>query len=169
MQLYLAASLLSPDPGLAFWFLITFVIFMWLLRSKAWGPITAALEEREQRIDESIKSADRALAEAKQIQADNMKARREAEQQAQTILREARESAEKIRTAELEKTKDSIQHLQENAKQEIEREKQKAMTDLRSQVAELAIGAAQKILAENLDKERQGKLVDSFINELRKN
>lgn len=169
MHVYLAVNLLAPNWGLAFWFVITFLLFYWLLKSKAWGPIVSALEERETRIAESIQSADRALAEAKQIQADNTKARREADQQAQTILREARESAEKIRVAELDKTKESIQHLQETAKHEIEREKQKALTDLRSQVADLAIGAAQKILLENLDADRQRKLVDSFINDLGKN
>ncbi|NNE34541.1 MAG: F0F1 ATP synthase subunit B, partial [Rhodothermales bacterium] len=110
---------------------------MWLLKSKAWGPITAALEERETKISESIESAQRALAEAKQIQADNTKARREADQQAQTILREARETAEKMRAAEVDKTKESIQQLQESAKQEIEREKQKALIEVQSQVAEL--------------------------------
>lgn len=169
MHVYIAANLLAPNAGLAFWFAVSFLIFMWLLKAKAWGPITAALEEREKRIEDSIQSADRALAEAKQIQADNMKARREADQQAQTILREARESADKIRTAEIDKTKQSILQMQETAKQEIDREKQKALLDLRAQVAELAIGAAEKILADNLDADRQRKLVDSFINDLRSN
>ena len=169
MNVYLAVNLLAPNAGLAVWFTVSFLLFMWILKAKAWGPITAALEERETKIEQSIQSAERALAEAKQIQADNAKARREADQQAQVILREARESAEKIRTAEIDKTKESILHMQESAKQEIDREKQKALMDLQSQVADLAIGAAQKILSETLDVDRQRKLVDSFINDLRKN
>lgn len=165
----LAVNLLSPNPGLAIWMTLTFLLLLFLLRRFAWGPITSALAEREQRIDESIKRADRALEEAKKIQADNLKARREAEQQAQSILREARESTERIRNEEIEKTRASVQQMQESARAEIEREKQGALNALRSEVADLAIRAAGKILDENLDGDRQRRLVDSFINDLGRN
>src|SRR5690606_5196552 len=110
-----AANLLTPNPGLAVWMTVTFLILLFLLRKFAWSSITSALAEREQRIDESIKRADRALEEAKQIQADNTKARREADLQAQSILREAREAAEKIRVEEVEKTRASVTAMQQNA------------------------------------------------------
>jgi len=167
--MFVAANLLTPNPGLAIWMTITFLILLFLLRKFAWGSITSALAEREQRIDESIKRADRALDEAKQIQADNTKARREADLQAQTILRQAREAAERIRADEIEKTRASVLTMQQNAKAEIEREKLGALNALRSEVADLAIRAAGKILEENLDDDRQRKLVDSFIDEFRRN
>lgn len=169
MQLFFAAGLLTPNAGLAFWFALTFLIFCILLWKTAWTPILSALQEREEKIDDSIKSAEKALAEAKQIQSDNMKARREADQQAQAIIKEAREASDKVRADEIEKTKASVRQLQESATAEIEREKQNAMNDLRTHVADLAIDAAQKILGENLDVDRQRKLVDTFIDELRSN
>ncbi len=162
----LAVNLLSPNPGLAIWMTLTFLLLLFILRRFAWGTITSALREREERIDESIKSADRALAEAKEIQADNMKARREADQQAQAILREAREASEKIRSEEIDKTREAVQRMQEEARAEIEREKQGALAALRAEVADLAIGAAGRILDENMDGDRQRKLVDSFIQDL---
>ncbi len=165
----LAVNLLSPNPGLAIWMTLTFLLLLFILRRFAWGVIMAALKEREERIDESIKSADRALAEAKQIQADNMKARREAEQQAQSILREAREAAERIRTEEVEKTRASVQQMQESARAEIEREKQGALNTLRAEVSDLAIKAAEKILNEQMNGDRQRKLVDEFIEDLGRN
>lgn len=164
-----AANLLTPNPGLAVWMTVTFLILLFLLRKFAWGNITSALAEREQRIDESIKRADRALEEAQRIQADNTKARREADLQAQNILREAREASEKIRADEIEKTRAAVAAMQQNAKAEIDREKQSALNALRSEVADLAIKAAGKILDENLDEDRQRKLVDSFIDEFRRN
>ena len=160
-----AVNLLSPNPGLAIWMTITFLLLLFILRRFAWGTITSALREREQRIDESIKRADRALEEAKQIQADNMKARREADQQAQTILREAREASDRIRSEEVDKTRAAVQQMQESARAEIEREKQGALNELRAEVADLAILAAGKILNENMDGDRQRKLVDSFIRD----
>ena len=86
MALVLAASLLSANFGLAIWLGIAFLLLMILLRKFAWGPITSALEERESTIEESITRAERALAEAKQLQADNESARRDAERQAHQII-----------------------------------------------------------------------------------
>ena len=165
----LAANLLSPNIGLAFWILVTFGVLLIVLRKYAWGPITSALDERENRIQDSMDQAERALAEAKKVQADNTKARREAEAEAQRVLREAREEAERLRGEEVEKTKAKIQEMQENAQAEIEREKQSALADLRREVADLAIQAAEKILSENLDDNRQRKLVDDFIDDLPRN
>jgi F-type H+-transporting ATPase subunit b len=164
-----AASLLAPDLGLIVWIGLTFLILLVLLRKFAWGPITSALSEREDKITESMEQAEKALAEAKQLQADNDKARREAEAQAQSILREAREEAERTRGEEVNKTRDQIQHLQEAAQTEIEREKQSALDSLRQEVADLAVSAAEKILRENLDADRQKKIVKDFLSDLPKN
>ena len=165
----IAVNLLSPNWGLFFWMLVTFLLLLFILRKLAWGPITKALIEREAKIDASIKSAETALAEAKQIQADNAKARREADQDAQRILREAREAAEQLRADEIDKTRGKIQAMQEQARVEIEREKESALNELRTEVADLAIQAAEKILDDSLDQPRQKKLVESFIDGLGRN
>ncbi|MDE2996702.1 MAG: F0F1 ATP synthase subunit B [Bacteroidota bacterium] len=164
-----AASLLSPDLGLIVWIGITFLILLVLLRKFAWGPITTALSQREQTIAESIAQAEKALTEAKQLQADNDKARREAETQAQSILREAREEAERLRSEEVDKTRDQIQQMQESAQAEIAREKQSALDSLRTEVADLAVQAAERILRENLDADRQKKIVNDFLGDLSNN
>lgn len=166
MQTVLAAGLLSPNVGLMFWITLTFLLLLFVLRRFAWGPITKALTEREARIEESINSAQKALEEARQIQADNEKARRESEQEAQRILREARETAERLRTEEVEKTRQQLRQMQEQAQAEIEREKQGALSELRSEVADLAIRAAEKILSETLDAGRQKKIVKDFLEDL---
>lgn len=169
MHITIAAGLLDPNFGLAIWITIVFSLLLFLLWKFAWGPITRALEERETTIDSSIQRAEKALLEAKSIQAENEKARREAEHEAQRILREARETAERLRGEEVEKTRAQIRQLQEQAQAEIEREKQSALDQLRAEVADLALLAAQKILQENLDADRQRKLVDRFIDDLPKN
>lgn len=162
-------SLLQPNVGLVIFTAFVFLIVAWLLRKYAWGPITTALEDRERNIEESITRAERALEEAKQIQADNERARREAEQEAQRLLREAREEAERLRADEAQKTREQIQHLRDQAQADIEREKDSALDELRAEVADLAIQAAEKILQENLDRDRQRRLVNHFIDDLPKN
>lgn len=164
-----AVDLLAPDAGLIIWIGITFLALLFLLKKFAWGPILSAMTTREETIHESLSQAERALAEAKQLQSDNNKARREAEVQSQTILREARDEAERIRTDEVDKTRVQIKQLQDSAQAEIEREKENALRSLRNEVADLAIKAAEKILRENLDADRQKKIVDNFLGDLSKN
>ncbi|MEX0748238.1 MAG: F0F1 ATP synthase subunit B, partial [Rhodothermales bacterium] len=108
MNFILTADLLSPNAGLIFWKALVFGLLLFLLYKFAWGPITRALSEREETIDASIKRAELALAEARQIQEQNEKARREAEQEAQRVLHEAREASDRIRTEEVEKTRSQI-------------------------------------------------------------
>ena len=162
-------SILAVEPGLALWTLVAFSLVFLILRKYAWPAITEAMETREEKIAESMDRAEKALAEAKQISADNQKARREAEQEAQHILREAREASERLRSDELDKTRGQIKQSLEAAQAEIEREKQSAIEHLRTEVTELAIQAAGKILRENMDNDRQRKLVDKFIGDLPKN
>lgn len=169
MTFFIAQSLLSPNVGLIFWIVVAFSILLFLLSKYAWGPITSALAEREETIETSLTRAEKALAEAKQLAADNEKARREAELEAQKIMREAREAAEAARAEQAEKTRQQIRQMQATAEAEIEREKQQALAELRAEVADLAIQAAEKILHENLDASRQKKLVDDFISDLPKN
>ncbi len=166
MNVIIAQNLLAPDAGLAFWITIVFLALLFVMWKFAWGPITSAMAEREETIDTSIKRAERALAEAKQIQADNQRARREAEQEAQRILLETREASERLRSEEEAKTRERIRAMQEQARAEIEREKESALAELRAEVADLAIQAAEKILDENLNDQRQRRLVDSFIDDL---
>ena len=162
-------DLLKVEFGLAFWTLVAFLAVVAILWKFAWPTILEAMETREEKIRESMERAEKALTEAKQIQSNNEIARREAEQEAQRILREAREASERLRTEELDKTRAQIQQAQEVAQAEIEREKQTALEQLRTEVAELAIQAAGKILQENMDDDRQRKLVDKFITDLPKN
>jgi F-type H+-transporting ATPase subunit b len=169
MYTVLAADLLAPNLGVVFWIAVVFLLMLLVLRKFAWGPITSAIEERERTIDESIQRAEKALAEARQIQADNEAARRQADQEAQRILREAREASERLRAEELEKTRGHIRHLQEQAQAEIAREKQAVLNELRAEVTNLAIEAASKILRENLDAPRQRRLIDDFIADLPEN
>ena len=162
-------DLLKVEPGLAFWTLFTFGTVLFILSRTAWPAITGALASRETKIKESMERAEKALAEAKQIQSDNEIARRTAEQEAQRILREARDNAERLKEEELAKTKAQIKSAQELAQAEIEREKQSALSQLRAEVTNLAVEAAGRILQENMDEPRQRKLVDKFIDELSNN
>ncbi len=159
-------ALLQPGLGLPLFTLVVFGLVVLLLAKYAWKPITQAMEARETNISDSLRRAEVALAEAARIQADNDRARRESEQEAQRILREARETADKLRAEDIEKTRAQISFLQQQAQDEIERQKQGALEALRAEVADLAVAAAEKIIRHNLDASLQRKLVEDFIETL---
>jgi len=162
----LGASLLSANVGLIVWLSIVFLTTLLILRKYAWGPITSALSEREATIATSLNRAEEALSESKRLQEQNAQAKRKAEQEAQKLLRDAREEAQVIRDQEAQRTQEEIALIREQAKQEIERDKQRALQSLRKEVADLAILAAEKVLQENLDGARQHALIDRFIDGL---
>lgn len=162
-------SLLEVNVGLVFWVAVVFGTVLIILWKYAWGPITDALETRENRIEESMLRAEHALEEARKIQADNEKARRQADQEAQRILRDARDEAQRLREDEMQETRERIQQMREQAQAEIEREKQSALGELRAEVTDLAIEAAERVLGEALDGSRHRRLVDDFIDQLPRN
>lgn len=162
-------GLLDVDPGLFFWILITFGLFVLLISRLAWKPILGALQARETSIKESIESAETALKKAEQISKDNEIALREAENFAQKIRKDAYAEAEAIRLDRIEKTKDEAAKLLEQARISIETEKKKAMEDLRNEVADLALKAARMVLDAELDATKNKKLIDNFINDVSRN
>lgn len=162
----LAADLLGANVGLAIWLSVVFLLLLLLLRRYAWGPITSALAEREETIASSLNRAEAALEESKRLQERNAQARRENERQAQRLLRVAREEAQQLREREVQRTREEISALRNSAQEDIARDKEKALQALRSEVADLAILVAEKVLQENLDVSRQRVLVDRFIDEL---
>lgn len=162
-------DLLSFNTGFALWIAITMVIFIFLMAKFAVPPIMKALEERESKIKDSLESAQKALEKAEQISKDNEKALREAEAGAQQIRKKALEDAEMLRNERIAKAKDEATQILEQAKASIEQEKKLALSELRDEVARLAIKSASMIIDEELDNEKNSKLVDNFIGDLSKN
>lgn len=171
-MLLLAAGgggILSFNGGFAIWVGITLIIFLWAMNKYAVPLIMSSLSEREDRIKESLESAEKALARAEQISKDNEKALREAEIKAQQIRKEAIEEAEMLRAERIEKSKEEAAQILEQARNTIEQEKKRALLELREEVATLAVQSASKILGSELDEEKNSKLVNNFISNITKN
>lgn len=171
-MLYFLANgggLLSFETGFGIWVAISTILFLFLMNKYLVPPIMKALNDRETRIKDSLESAETALAKAAQISKDNAKALKEAEIQAQKIRNEALEDAELLRADRMDKAKSDAEKILETARVTIEQEKKRALSELRNEVAELAVEAAGIIIQAELDKDKNEKLVDSFINNLSKN
>lgn len=169
MNPVIANAMLNFEAGVVFWILITFVLFIILLKRFAWGPILGALEQREQNIQESLDAAEKAMKRAEEISRKNDEALKKAEIDAQRMRKQAKEDAEKIRDEIIEKSRSEAEAVKKQTLDSIEQEKQKAMLELRNKVAELAIEATGKILNAEIDQKKNKKLVDDFIGEIPSN
>jgi len=164
-----SGGLLNVNPGLIFWTVVIFGLLLWVLYKVAWKPILNALDERENFIKSSLEKAEKAKDEAEEILAENKKNLANAEDEAQKIINQSREYAEKLKEQILAESKQEAKKMIENAQSEIERKNQEAFNKLKDQIADISIAAAEKILKENLDKDKQASLVNRFIDDIQKN
>ncbi len=154
------------SPGLFVMQAVILLILILLMRKFAWKPILNALEERETGIEDALKSAENAKKEMENLQANNEKLLQEARAEREAMLKEAREIKTKIVEDAKAEAQSEAGKLIEQAQQTIAAEKKAAIADLKSQVAGLAIGIAEKVVREELsNKEKQEKLVEDLLGE----
>lgn len=156
------------NPGLIVWTIITFLAALVILRAVAWKPLLAALAAREGKIRAQLEQAERAQQEAEKLLEENRRQLARAEEQSHRIIREGRDMGERLKAEIVESANQSSARILEQAKEEIRREKESALEQLRAEVADLAIGAAGKILDANLDTPKQRELVNAAIGQLQK-
>ena len=159
-------DLMKPDVGLIIWTIVTFVLVLIVLSKTAWKPLLSMLNEREERIREAMALAEKAREEAQVSAAENKKAMAQAQAEVQAAINKAREDAERVGREVRERAEHEAQQLLLQAQRTIVQERDKALQELRQQTAELAILAAGRLLDENLDSERNRKIVDDFINRI---
>jgi len=159
-------DLLNPNPGLIIWTVITFVFVLLVLKKYAWGPLLSSLDERENSIREAIEQADKAREEAQAAAEEHKQAVVQAQADAQAAINKAREDAERVARDVHERAEEEAQQLLEQARRTIQQERDQALQELRQQTAELAVLAAGQLLEENLDDERNRKIVDDFISRI---
>jgi len=164
-----SGGLLDVNPGLIFWTVITFVFLLVILKKMAWGPILNSLNERENFIKDSIDKAEKAQADAEKLLEENNANLARAEEEAQKIIQQGREYSDKLKAQMLEESKSEAKKMITEATSEIERKNQEAFNNLKDQVADIAIDAAEKIIRANLDKEKQTKLINEYLEDLNKN
>ena len=160
-------GLLSPNPGLIFWTAITFLVLLFLLRKIAWGPILTALDEREKNIQSAIERAETARREAEKILIENREILKKAELEAEKIIKDARNYGEKLAQDIREKASLESKRMVSDAKAEIENEKQLALSELRTEVSDLAIKGAEMIIRNTLDAEKHKNVISSIIDEMK--
>ena len=158
---------LMPNTGLTLWTIVTFLVLLFVLKWKAWGPLMDALDARSKQIEESLSKAEKVTAEAEQQAAKNEEILQAARKEAQEIVALAREAGDKLKHKMETDGKDQYDGMLEKAKEQIDMEKQKALNEIKTTVVDIALKASEKVIKRNLSDEDNKKIVEQTVEEFK--
>ena len=163
-------DLLTPGVGLIFWQVVVFVGLFIFLAKFAWKPILSSLKEREESIQQALDSAEKAKEEMAKLQAGNEQLLKEAREERDKIIREARDAANRLHDQAQTEAKKAADKMIEDAKAVINTEKNSALRDVKAQVAMFSLQIAEKLIKKNLSSDQAQKdLVSEFLKETKLN
>jgi F-type H+-transporting ATPase subunit b len=164
-----APSPLLPAKNEVIWGSAAFLVLL-IAMWKFGVPAVKNMEQaREDRIRGDLEGAEKARADAEAEKAQYTAQIADARNEAGRIIEEARQSAEQVRRDLIARAEVEANEVRERAQADIAAQQQRAMTELRSDVAQLSIDLAERIVERNLDRDTQLQLVDSFINQVGSN
>ena len=163
-------ELVLPGVGLTFWMLLVFSVLLFLLKKFAWKPILTMLAERENSIEEALKSADQAREQMAKLQSDNEALYKQAREERDQILKEAREMKDSIIGEAKRSAEEEGKRMIMKASEEISKQKAVAIAELKGQVATLSVNIAEKLINNQLsNSEEQQSIIAKQVNSLNNN
>lgn len=159
---------LQIDLGLQIWVVLTFVVMMGLLAKLAFKPIAEALDRRSQTIKQSLDDAEKSRAEAKKLMEGYQTQIAEARTEANKLIEEARALGENVRKEVVDKANTEAFAVVQRAQEEIERQKEKGVQELKDTVANLSVQIASRVLEKEVNEATHRQLVDNLIRDLSK-
>ena len=151
-------------PSLAI-YLVNFLLVLLLLYLFAYKPILRLMDQRAERIRESLEAADTARQEAASSQEAIQEQVTEARREGQRIMDQAREASERFRTEERDKARQEAEAFVERAKEDIARERDTALQEVRASFGDLAITAAERVIRSSLDRQAHEELINQVLEE----
>ena len=146
-------------------YLVNFILLLGILGFFAYKPLMRMLDERTERIRESLEAAERAREEAASAQEAIQEQIDEARREGQRIMDQTREAAERFRTEEMDKARQEAEAFVERAKADIARERDTALQEVRASFGDLAITAAERVIRSSLDRTAHESLIKQVLEE----
>jgi F-type H+-transporting ATPase subunit b len=156
------------NPSLLVSSLLGFLIFAWVLSKVLWKPVLGIIDERRDSIEQAFREVDQAKADVAKMKADYEAQLQTIAATSQAKVQEAVETGQRL-AAEIRATaEDQREKLLRKTQEDIQREKDKALADLREQAVGLSFEIAQRVLREGLDQAQHDRLVQRFVDDLKR-
>jgi len=158
--------LVQPDPGLFLWTILTFLVLLVLLAKFAWKPLLALLDRREEMIRLSLDDAEKAKQELQRLQQESKEILSKARVEAQSILAKSRSQAEKLKGELRQEAKVQADSILRDAEKQIQVETEKAIAVIKTEVVDLSLLVASKLIKRNLSKEDNQALIEESLKQV---
>ena len=145
---------------------VAFLVLFVVLAKFAFPPITKMLDERANKIRESLEKAEDTRVEAERLLEEYKVQMAEARSEATQVIEQGRKVAESMKAEILAKAKEEAEAEKTKAIAAINAEKEAAMAELRGQVADLSVAVAGKIIGSSLTKADHEALIDKYLAEV---
>lgn len=146
--------------------ILSILLLFALLAKFAWSKLIDVLDEREKLVNDQLDDAEKNQKEALELLRQNQEKLTAAQAEIKEMMEKAREQSKVEKNAIISDAKEAASLLKDNARRDIEDEKNKALEEIQKQVAELSILIASKIIEKELDTNAQSALVDKIIKEV---
>ena len=161
---------IKPDAGLIIWTTIIFLLFWGLIGRFAFRPIAEALKIRSNDIQNALDEAKKAKEEMANLQAQNEQLLQKAREERAEMLKEAKETKNKIIAEAKEKAKADANKIVSDARQEIENQKKSALAEVKSEAGLIALNIAEQVIRKELKGDQeQVAFVNQLVSEINKN
>ncbi|MCS5624712.1 MAG: F0F1 ATP synthase subunit B [Candidatus Marinimicrobia bacterium] len=160
--------LVQLDPGLFVWTILTFLLLLTLLAKFAWKPLLKMLKDREDLIRSSLEDAEKAQTELANLNAEREEIINKARSEAQSILSEGKVAASKLKDETLKAAKDQAKSILTDAEKQIRIEKHKVIEEIKSEVVDLSLSVATKLIKKNISREDNQTLIDESLENVTK-
>ena len=160
--------LVQLDPGLFVWTILTFLLLLTVLTKFAWKPLLKMLKDREDLIRSSLEDAEKAREKLERLNAEGEAIINQARSEAQSILSEGKAIAAKLKDETLDVAKVQAKKIAREAEKQINIEKDKAIAEIKSEVVNLSISIAEKLINKNISPEDNKALIDESLSNIKK-
>lgn len=150
-------------PSLIFWEFVSFGILLWVMYRFALPPILETLDTRERKIRETIEQAERNQSATEQRLQDYEAKLRGAAKEAEAIISEAKTKGQRLLEENEQRLRAESDRIKAETTQEIERERRKALQDIRGEAADLALLVAEKVLTRSLSDDDHRRLANEAL------
>ncbi|MBI4233754.1 MAG: F0F1 ATP synthase subunit B [Chloroflexi bacterium] len=146
-------------------YLVNFIILLGVLYFFGYKRILAMLDQRSNRIRESLEEAERVRQAAAKAQEEMQQRLEQSHREGQALLEQARQQAERYLAEERERIRQQMEASRQRALQEIQRERDAALEEVRRHFAELAVLAAERVIERTLDRDAHRELIEKVLAE----
>ncbi|MCS5625553.1 MAG: F0F1 ATP synthase subunit B [Candidatus Marinimicrobia bacterium] len=159
--------LVQLDPGLFVWTILTFLLLLFVLAKFAWKPLLKMLNDREELIRSSLEDAEKAKEKLEKLNAEGEAIINQARSEAQSILSEGKAAAAKLKDETLDVAKEQAKQIASEAEKQINIEKDKAIAEIKSEVVNLSMSIAEKLINKNISPEDNKALIDESLSSVK--